>query len=596
MKMTLKTSKNRKAMVVIFLFLLLVTSFLLNFDIGLSLKEDILSEIYLVNNLIPHAPIHIDDDSNFTAFPGSGSFNDPYIIEDYNITSDVDACGINISATTKFFIIRNCFIDALDFGIWISWISEGTAQVINNTCVNHYSTGIDLWDVPGAFISNNELHYNKYGIYCVTSDNIYLESNNCTNNQLRGILVRFCDNTILENNYCSDNEIGIEASFSRNFNVTSNHVIHNVKGIYIFNILSATVSGNIISKNIGNGVIIEESTSISLKTNTISENKYGILMNYSEDCFIFNNTITKQIGSGILIYLSDHNLFTYNNLINNTAYGIYFNYSSENQVHHNNFIGNNEGGVSQAYQKSGVKNTWFDEESEEGNFWDNLHGAEVYVIEGTVGLYDKYPLSEPAKPPEAERSYLIPIITVTLALFLILIFYLLTYIIIPKYRKGVKLIGTKKILDYVTEKRKIAYSDNVGVGFFRFGVEGGELVKADFRGLDVNLEVFIGFSYVSIGQGQRYEVGVYGPLPAPSLENHNVIIFSFWGKDDEPSDPRLKGKQYYLITVIFPEESTKHLVRIDVMNQKFRNYIKKFKYPNRMTKDELNHFREIVFV
>ncbi len=580
----------------LFLFLLFVTFFLHNYNVVSSAKENKLSKKYSSNSLIAYAPIHIDEDSDFTAFPGSGTEEDPYIIENYNITSDVEVCGINISATTKFFIIRNCFIDALDFGIWISWLSEGTAQVINNTCVNHYSTGIDLWDVPGAFISNNKLHYNKDGIYCVTSDNIHLESNNCTNNQLRGVSVRFCDNTIIQNNYCSDNEIGIETYFSRNFNVTSNQVILNTKGIYIFNVLSATVSGNIISKNIGNGIIIEESELVGLKTNTISENKYGILMNYSDECFIFNNTITKQIGSGILIHLSDYNLFTYNNLINNTAYGIYLNYSSENHVHHNNFIGNNEGGVSQAYQKSGANNIWFDEESNEGNFWNDLHGSEVYMIEGSLGLYDKYPLSEPTKPPESKRNYLILIITISLALFSIFTFYLLTYIIIPKFRKGIKSIETKKILDYVTEKRKIAYSDDVGVGLFRFGVEGGELVKADFRNLDVNLDVLIGFSYVSIGQGQRYEVGVYGPLPAPSLEKHNVIIFSSWGKDDEPSDPRLKGEQYYLITVIFPEENTKHLVRVDTMNQKFRNYIKKFKYPNRMTKDELNHFREIVFV
>ncbi|MFW9853072.1 MAG: right-handed parallel beta-helix repeat-containing protein, partial [Candidatus Thorarchaeota archaeon] len=264
MKKSLEISKSRKVMIFIFLFLLLVTSFLLKVDIGLSLKEDKLNETYLSNELIAHAPIHIDDDSDFIEFPGLGSFDDPYIIENYNITSDVESCGINISATAKFFIIRNCFIDALDFGIWISWISEGTAQVINNTCVNHYSTGIDLWDAPGAILSNNKLHHNRNGIYCVISDSIRLENNNCTNNQLKGVSVRFCDNAIIENNYCSENEIGIETFFSRNFNITSNQVTLNTKGIQAFNVLSATVSKNIISKNTGNGIIIEESMSVSL--------------------------------------------------------------------------------------------------------------------------------------------------------------------------------------------------------------------------------------------------------------------------------------------------------------------------------------------
>lgn len=578
----------------VILLLLLVTSFLLNFSVVSSLKEN--DNKFVNNNLITYAPIHIDEDSDFSTFPGSGSSNDPYIIENYNITTEVEACGINISATTKFFIIRNCFIDALDFGIWISWISEGTAQVINNTCVNHYSSGIDLWDVPGALISNNKLHYNKNGIYCVTSDGILLEDNNCTNNQLRGMSVRFCDDAIIKNNYCSYNEIGIETAFSRNFNVSKNQLNYNTKGFHFYNVFSATVSINNISMNTGDGLIIEESNAVTVKANFISENRYGIFMDGSDDCFVFNNTIIKQPGSGIILYWSNNNLFTYNNLIHNIAYGIYLNYSSENRIHHNNFIENNIGGVSQAYQKSGVNNVWYDEENKEGNFWSDMQSSEFYQIEGSSSLYDIYPLSKPIKPPESEKEYTTLILIISFAVLSIFIFYILAYIIIPRYRKGVKIIESKKILDYVNKKRKIAFSNDVGVGLFRFGVEGGELIKADFRDLDVNLEVFIGFSYVSIGQGQRYEVGVYGPLPAPSLENHNVIIFSFWGKDDEPGDPRLKGEQYYLITVIFPEEKTKHLVRIDIMNQKSKNYIKKFKFPNRMTIEELNHFREIVFV
>jgi len=582
-----------KNMVSLFLLLFIVTLSLINFNVVSPLQENNHNNKLTNSSLITYAPIHIDEDIDFVTFPGSGTANDPYIIENYNITTNEVA---NISATTKFFVIRNCFIDALDFGIWISWISEGTAQVINNTCVNHYSSGIDLWDVPGAFISNNKLHYNKNGFYCVTSDNIRFENNNCTYNQLRGMSVRFCDNTKIQNNHCSDNEIGIEIAFSRNFNVSNNQVKYNDKGFYFYNVLSATISVNIISMNTGDGLIIEESEIVNVKTNFIYENRYGIFMDGSDECFVFNNTIIEQLGSGILSYLSNNNLFTYNNLVNNTAYGIYLNYSSENRIHHNNFIKNNIGGVSQAYQKSGANNIWYDEENKEGNFWSDLQGSEYYQIEGSSNLYDKYPLSEPIIPPETEREYMSLILIVSFAVFSIFVFYILTYIIIPRYRKDVKIIKTKKILDYVNKKRKIAFSNDVGVGLFRFGVEGGELVKADFRDLDVNLEVFIGFSYVSIGQGQRYEIGVFGPLPAPSLENHNVIIFSFWGKDDEPGDPRLKGEQYYLITVIFPEEKTKHLVRIDIMNQKLKNYIKKFKFPNRMTIEELNHFREIVFL
>ena len=155
---------------------------------------------------------------------------------------------------------------------------------------------------------------------------------------------------------------------------------------------------------------------------------------------------------------------------------------------------------------------------------------------------------------------------------------------------------TKETSDYIYFKRKIAYSKEVGVGLFRFGTKGGEVVKADLESFNINLDEFIGFCYVTVGQGHRYETGVYGPLPAPSIIKHSMIIFTFWGKDDVQSDPRFEGKQYYLVSVIFPENKTEHLIKNDVMNKRFRTYIKKFKYPNRLSSEELNFFKEIVFI
>ena len=85
------------------------------------------------SSLTPHAPISITSDSNFEVFPGSGTEVDPYIIEGYNITTTSDE-GIYISGTTKYFIVRNSYIDAEWYGIYISNVADGTATVINNMC------------------------------------------------------------------------------------------------------------------------------------------------------------------------------------------------------------------------------------------------------------------------------------------------------------------------------------------------------------------------------------------------------------------------------------------------------------------------------
>ena len=67
--------------------------------------------------LIPHDPIIIPDQNVLSDFPGSGTEEDPYVIEGYNITTS-EQYGIYIYGETNFFVIRNCYIDALDYGIY----------------------------------------------------------------------------------------------------------------------------------------------------------------------------------------------------------------------------------------------------------------------------------------------------------------------------------------------------------------------------------------------------------------------------------------------------------------------------------------------
>ena len=72
----------------------------------------------LFSSLIEHEPIIITSasDPDLVEFPGSGSINDPYIIEGYRIETD-GAYGILIDSVLRSFIIRNCYVDAINYGI-----------------------------------------------------------------------------------------------------------------------------------------------------------------------------------------------------------------------------------------------------------------------------------------------------------------------------------------------------------------------------------------------------------------------------------------------------------------------------------------------
>ena len=64
------------------------------------------------------------------------------------------------------------------------------------------------------------------------------------------------------------------------------------------------------------------------------------------------------------------------------------------EVFGNIFIDNFIGGTSQALD-DGINNTWFDKNTNEGNYWSDWLGVGNYTIDGEANSEDPYPLSSP---------------------------------------------------------------------------------------------------------------------------------------------------------------------------------------------------------
>ncbi len=176
-------------------------------------------------SLIPHDPISVTSDSNFTdyGFPGTGTELDPYVIEGYNITT-TSINGIYVNGTTKYFTISNCYIDASD-GIFIGSVADGTATVINNTCNNNNNIGIVLSFSGSSIVANNTCNYNGFGIVLSSSDSSTVANNSCiNNNDGYGIfLMNYSDYSTVANNTCTNNDLdGIFLIDSGNSTVANN--------------------------------------------------------------------------------------------------------------------------------------------------------------------------------------------------------------------------------------------------------------------------------------------------------------------------------------------------------------------------------------
>ncbi|MHA1202232.1 MAG: right-handed parallel beta-helix repeat-containing protein, partial [Candidatus Heimdallarchaeaceae archaeon] len=244
-----KLSKIRLSKVKVVIIVLII-SFLFTSNVRNSTKDTSFVSAY-----IEHSAISITDDSGFSAFPGTGTEIDPYLIDGYNITT-TSSMGIYISGTTKHFTIKNCYLNASNYGIYIDTVAEGTTTAINNTCSKNTEDGIRLDYSDGSTLADNNCSNNGYnGLHLYESGSATLTNNTCSNTGLYGIILVSSDNSTLTNNTCSDNFDG--------------------EGIYLSSSGDSTLTNNTCSDNIF-GIRLDYSGSSTLTNNTCYNNMVGI--------------------------------------------------------------------------------------------------------------------------------------------------------------------------------------------------------------------------------------------------------------------------------------------------------------------------------
>ncbi len=217
-----------KKRTILILLILVLSVYVLNINVQGAVEENNYRPTSI--EMTPHDPITITSDSDFEVFPGTGTVDNPHIIEKYIITT-TDSRGIYITGTTKYFIVRDCYVDAGVYGIYIRYVADGTATVIKNICSNNgydgiylYSSGsstianntcgnsncgIYLYSSGSSTIANNTCHHNKYGITIYSSDFCFVTYNLLQENDIYGIyLVYGSDNNLFHHNTFVDNNLG----------------------------------------------------------------------------------------------------------------------------------------------------------------------------------------------------------------------------------------------------------------------------------------------------------------------------------------------------------------------------------------------------
>ena len=186
------------------------------------------------NNKITYVdspPITILNDTAFSVnyvFPGDGSSATPYLIQSYNI-SGMYPYGIFIYNTTKHFIIQDCNIESVDYGIYLLNVTSSTGQIKSNIITNTTSYTMGLANANGTVIFNN----------------------NMSKNWNNAIGVDWSNNVTVQQNYVAlNNGTGLQFNRSRDILIFNNTFDNNLQsGVDFYNTSMSTIYNNTFSYN-----------------------------------------------------------------------------------------------------------------------------------------------------------------------------------------------------------------------------------------------------------------------------------------------------------------------------------------------------------
>jgi parallel beta-helix repeat protein len=341
--------------------------------------------------LSPESEIVITSDTQLSnnASSGTGTSGDPYILGGWNITASGNfKHGISISGTTKYFVIRNNYINTgglIDVhGIFINGVANGTARIENNTVENN-DVGIKIQSGTYSVIRNNSVvSSGKYGI----------ETNDGAKN------TTVVDN-ILRNNY--DGGIRIESSGSK----VINNTIYGDPGEFspsadtgiIVDRNDVVVSNNKVFGASGQGIGMSPTSNVQIVDNLVQDCWVGIAGWFQNSSIINNSLVKGSFGSNGINFgdptsfgmNNTNNIITGNLLMNYPGYAIFIDVLTfNNSIYNNAFINNNFDNPGSPQARDFNNNKWFNSTTNIGNYWHDYSGSGSYTLVG--GAMDQYPL------------------------------------------------------------------------------------------------------------------------------------------------------------------------------------------------------------
>ena len=416
---------------------------------------------------VPHDPIVITDDGDFEdlGIPGSGTQDDPYVIEGYEIEVSPDSgvfAGIFVAGVSSYFKIVNChvigpgtygvngivvwFCDNF-LGMWDCWVEGCNVGLgfwncshpvtIHNCTAEECYHGFWVFEqAPAeAHIENCTFSLKPMaspqeeglpfgvGVFVVSSNNTYVED--CTvlgpgqEGPSGGIGFMECHDCYASDVRVLGCSIGGMVMNSSSVGLYDTHIegCHAISGedqpSFAFGVVNTTYISlsrcEFVDSDIG--VFITNSSHVGVEECVVEDAGYfGFAVGNSSHVGLSYSDVA---GSYVGIWVMNSSCHIRYNIVRGCTHMAINITGTDNVVHHNDFVDNGRYmGMSQAYD-AGSHNTWYDVTTNEGNYWSDWTEPDAdedgivdipYPIAGPASSHDPYPLTEPVRyrPPDTE--------------------------------------------------------------------------------------------------------------------------------------------------------------------------------------------------
>ena len=283
--------------------------------------------------------IHGDDDFQNYSFPGSGTSNDPYVIENIDFTTD-DAIGISIQFTSSYFIIRNCYFRTNQYAIKIHYIQEESG-IIEENIFEGRGSSTKLSYANKINIINNKFRNGTYGLFIKDTKSAIITNNNFDELKDSGISLYDSYSIEITNNTLRNCRAGVFVSGSSSIIMINN--IFEGTGFHTNSVdpsffdMSIIVNNTINKKKFGYFK--------SLNDTVFTSNDYGQYFFYNCRKITIKDVTVRDTSSGIMLYNCRD--FRIENSINlfNTYCGIYIISSNDFEITNNSCYHNTRSGV-----------------------------------------------------------------------------------------------------------------------------------------------------------------------------------------------------------------------------------------------------------